>query len=72
MVWRWIFYLAAGAAAATGISSELETGIDFETHLQEIDFNGLRLFKQIVVDEILKTFNIENSVVIFRFIQNQA
>ena len=72
MDWLWIFYLAAGAAAATGIGSELEAGINLETHLQEIDFNGLRLFKQIVVDEILITFNIENTVVIFRFIQNQA
>ena len=44
-----IFYLAAGAAAATGIRSELEAGINLETNLQEIDFNGLRLFKQIVV-----------------------
>jgi len=67
-----LFYLAAGAAAATGIGSKLEAGINLETHLQEIDFNGLGFFHQIFVDNILKTFNIEYTVVVFGFIQNQA
>ena len=40
--------------------------------MQEIDLNGLGFFHQIFVDNILKTFNIEYTVVVFGFIQNQA
>ena len=65
-------YLAAGASAATGTRLELHIGIDFEAYLKEIDFNGLRFFEQVFVDEILIPFNVEYRVVIFRFIQNQT
>ena len=63
---------AAGATAATGLRTELQARIDLETDLQVVDFDRLGFFKQVVVYNVLKPFNIEHLVIIFWFIQNQT
>ena len=61
----------AGASTAAGSRSELHAGIDLKTHLQVIDLDGLRFFEQIVAHNVLESFNVENFVFVFWFIQNQ-
>jgi hypothetical protein len=61
-----------GTAGATTTGVEIDTAVEFKPIHVEIDFNGLRTFKELFVDDVLITVHFKLFVCVIGLIQSHG
>ena len=64
--------VGAARAATAAHGAKIDTAIQFETVNDEIDLDGFGSFQKFLVDQVLKTINVINFIVVAGLIQSQG
>jgi hypothetical protein len=67
-----ILAAGAGAAGAAAPGAEIEAAVEFEAVDQKIDLDRLGFFQEILVDEELKSVDVEHFVVVSWLVQSHG